>query len=151
MLRKEENYMDKKNVKQKEYDIDNNTVFKTKFGTFDKDKPSVIYLNARAKLKPTIKKTNYAPDIKRIKNGFDKFVSEMLSKDKNFGDKFLFSCDVSENNLSFSKKSHIKYEVLVKPVERKNLIDYSETMSILSKDITEKLIEIMQENNFIVC
>jgi hypothetical protein len=73
------------------------------------------------------------------------------NENKKFSDKFIYSCDVSENNITFGKKSNLKYEVLVKPIEVKQFDDYTEDMTELSNTLSSGLSRIMMEHQFEVC
>ena len=137
---------------QKENDITTGEIFKSKYGTFNVDNPKVLYLNVKAKVQPLDKKTNYAHDIKKVKSLFGEYVEGFFrNENKKFSDKFIYSCDVSENNITFGKKSNLKYEVLVKPIESKQFDDYTEDMTELSNTLSSGLSRIMMEHQFEVC
>lgn len=141
----------KKKFNQKEIDITTGDIFKSKYGTFDKDNPKVLYLNVKAKVKPLDKKNNYANDIKKVKIQFGEYIDNYFKNTETYSKNFIYSCDVSENNVSFGKKSNLKYEVLVRPVEKKNFDDYSDDMKQLSETLSNKLHQIMETNQFQVC
>lgn len=142
---------DKKKFNQKEIDITIGNIFKAKYGTFDKDNPKVLYLNVKAKVKPLDKKTNYANDIKKVKAKFGEYVEHYFKSTEVYSKNFIYSCDVSENNITFGKKSNLKYEVLVRPVTKKDFEDYSDDMKALSETLSSSLHEIMADNQFEIC
>lgn len=141
----------KKKFNQREIDITTGDIFKSKYGTFDKDNPKVLYLNVKAKVKPLNKKNNYANDIKKVKIQFGEYIDGYFKTTETYSKNFIYSCDVSENNISFGKKSNLKYEILVRPVEVKLFDEYSNDMKELSDAISEKLFNIMSNNQFEVC
>lgn len=142
---------DKKKFNQKEVDITTSNIFKTKYGTFDKDNPKVLYINVKAKVKPLNRKNNYASDIKKVKTQFGEYIENYFKETEIYSKNFIYSCDVSENNITFGKKSNLKYEVLVRPVEVKLFDEYSNDMKELSNTISENLFNIMSNNQFEVC
>ena len=97
------------------------------------------------------RKNNYANDIKKVKIQFGEYIDNYFKNTETYSKNFIYSCDVSENNVSFGKKSNLKYEVLVRPVEKKNFDDYSDDMKQLSETLSNKLHQIMETNQFQVC
>lgn len=141
----------KKKTSQKEVNITTSNIFKAKYGTFDKDNPKVLYLNVKAKVKPLHKKNNYSHDIKGVKRQFDECIENYFKTTENYSRNFIYSCDVSENNITFGKKSNLKYEVLVKPNTVKEFDDYADDMKKLSNTLSESLFRIMETFQFEVC
>lgn len=125
-----------------------NNVFKAKYGTFDKENPKVLYLNAKAKVIPINKKTNYASDIRHVKRQFDEYINTFFRDTDKYSQNFIYSCDVSEENITFGKKSNLKYEVLVRPLVPKTIDEYMPDMVELSDTFSMKLSQFMVEGAF---
>lgn len=130
----------------KEYKIPLKNHFKSLYGTFDKEKPSVLYLNAKAKVEPLDKKTTYAKDVKHVKKVFAEYLKDFFASTDKYSKNFIHSCEMSEDNMVFGKKSNVKFEVLVKPVVKKKFDEYLGDMEELSTVFSEKLSEIMETN-----
>lgn len=143
--------MAEKTTGQKEREIPCITTFKARYGTFAIENPRVLYLNVKAKVKPSQKKANYANDVKKAKKAFDDYVEGFFKDNRKYSDRFIYTCDVSENNIMFGRTSNLKYEILVKPIELKSFDDYSDDMRELSETLSSKLWQIMQDNHFDVC
>lgn len=139
-------------VKQtsKKYTIKCGDVFKTEYGVLDKKNPSVLYLTGKAKVQPLDKKTTYAPDIKNVKSVFDKFITSIMDGNALFKTKYLYSLDLTENCISYTKKSNIKYTILLMPVEIKKTGEYMNDMTVLGTNISTKLTELMTTKGFSV-
>lgn len=143
--------MEKKKNYSKEIDITGkNSTFITKFGTFEENLPKVVYIHAKAKVLPMTNKKNYSNDIKTVKDSFSEYVEDFFKKEENtkYSDKFLCSCDVSENSIVFGKKSNLKYEVLVKPLQPRRLEEYTDDMKELSTLLSNQLESFMNNEGF---
>jgi hypothetical protein len=140
--------MEPKKTRQKENDITNGKVFKAKYGTCDEEIPKVLYLNVKTKVQPIQQKTTYASDVRNVKKLFGEYINGYFAKTDKFSNKFIYSCDVSENNMKFGRKSNVKYEVILKPTEIRKFDEYSDDMRELSETLSNELYRIMDGNEF---
>ena len=138
------------NVSTKEFKLENKSCFKTMCGTLNKEKPNVIYVKGRAKIRPNVDCKNYAPYVKKAKEDVQKFVSETFKSHGIFNDKFIFSCDISECSLSTKKISNIKYELYIKPYEIKPVRQYSDELIEVSDSIEEILLKMTDDGLFTI-
>ena len=101
-------------------------------------------------MQPLVKKTTYASDIKNVKSVFDKFITSIMDGNTLFKTKYLYSLDLTENCISYTKKSNIKYTILLMPVEIKKTGEYMNDMTALGTNISTKLTELMTTKGFSV-
>ncbi len=132
----------------KKYTIKCGDIFKTEYGVLDKKNPNVLYLTGKAKVQPLDKKTTYASDIKSVKTVFDNFITSLMSSNTLFKSKYLYTLDLTENSISHTKKSNIKYTLLLMPVDIKKTGEYMNDMTTLGTDISVKLTELMSSKGF---
>ena len=132
----------------KEYEIkDGHTKIRSKYGTLDKSNPEIIYIRSRATITPVFKKKDFSEEIILIKRLFEKNVKKIICNSNDFEDKYICSIEMSENGISFNKKSHVKYDVYVKPKNNKNLEDYSDDIKSLVYQFNQNLLNLFTENN----
>jgi hypothetical protein len=133
----------------KEYNLkdDGHTKIKSKYGTLDKNNPEILYIRSRATITPVIKKKDFSENIISIKKHFEKNVKNIIYSSNNFEDKYICSIEMSENGISFNKKSHVKYDIYVKPKNNKNLEDYSNDIQTLTYQFNQTLANLFTENN----
>jgi len=134
---------------KKKYVIDCGEHFKTEYGILNRKNPNVIYITGKAKVKPLGKKTTYASDIKSVKNKFDVFLPTVVNNDT-FKEKYLYSFDVTENSMSYHKKSNLKYTLLLVPKTIKETDEYMDEMVRVGTTISNKLDELMNESGFVI-
>lgn len=136
---------------QQEIDISSNKVFRTKYGTFDSGIPNVLYISVKVRFMPINNQKSYNSEIQNVKSVFDDYVKEFFQENKTFSDEYLFSLFLSDNNPSFGKKSNARYEVLVKPKEKRTFDNHTDIMRDLSNTFSNKLSDVMLQNGFQVC
>ena len=133
----------------KEYKLkdDGHTKIKSKYGTLDKNNPESSYIRSRASITPTIKKKDFSEEIILIKRFFEKNVKNIIYASSDFENKYICSIEMSENGISFNKKSHVKDDIYVKPKNNKNLDDYSNDIQTLVYQFNQTLANLFTENN----
>ncbi len=132
----------------KEIKLDDSN-FICNFGTLNKNAANVIYINGKGKVKPSIMKTDYSADSKAIKQAFDKFVDKTVKEDEHFYNDYICSCDISENGLSYGKKSHIKYSIFVKPKVVMPIEEYMEAMQRFNATVSNYLKSDLEERKLL--
>lgn len=97
---------------------------KIKYGTLDRNNPEIVYIRTKARITPIVKKKEYNDGVTSVKETFEKLVKSVVRNNSYFEDKHICSIEISENGIAFGKKSHIKYDVYVKPKEIKKLDEH---------------------------
>lgn len=132
----------------KEIKLEKDNNFITKYGTtLDEVKPHVLYLRTKAKIIPTEKKKTYEADIDDVKNLFSKYVSETILKSVDFESDYLFSVDISSKNVSYNKSSFLRYDIYLKPTNRKTLIANTNLFTKYSLRFDKKLMKLLAKYN----
>jgi hypothetical protein len=120
---------------------------RTKYGTLDKNNPNIIYIRSKAVITPITDKKDFSEEIIKIKRSFENKVKETVRNSYSFEDKHICTIEMSENGISFGKKSHVKYDIYVKPKEMKPLIEYHNDMLRLSYLFNKELSQSLINNN----
>lgn len=100
----------------KEYSLKINDYIDVKYGSVNREKPIVIYLEGKTWLSP-----NYVGDyettidciIKKFKNE----ITENIKNDDIFENKFIFDFDVKAASLRENKKSFVSFDIFLKQPE----------------------------------
>jgi hypothetical protein len=71
-----------------------------------------------------------------------------MSSNTLFKSKYLYTLDLTENSISHTKKSNIKYTLLLMPFDIKKTGEYMSDMTTLGTDISVKLTELMSSKGF---
>lgn len=130
--------------KAKEYKLPlDYTKIKSKYGTLDKNNPEVVYIRSRASITPSIKKKDFSDDVISLKKVFLNNVKTLITINNIFENKHLCNIEVSEKGLEYGKKSHIKFDVYLKPKEIKPIMEYYEDIKELSTVFNENLMGIL--------
>jgi hypothetical protein len=131
----------------KEYKLNNNVKIKTKYGTLDKNNPEILYIRSRATITPEIKKKDFSEDIALIKRIFEKNVKTIIFESNVFENKHICNIEMSENGIAFGKKSHVKYDIYIKPKISKKLEEYKNDVIDLVCLFNQNLSQSLTENN----
>ena len=137
--------MNRKNKKEiKLQDIDKYVV---RYGSLNKEQPEVIYIKAKTKIIPKIKKSDYTKDIANIKYEFNKTVKNLILNSQSFGNSYICNFDTNGNGMMYNKKSFLKYDVYIKPHVLKNISEYECEISSLVNDFNDNLSNLLEKNN----
>lgn len=136
-----------KNDRGREIRLTNTGKFNVKYGSLDKICPEVMYIRAKTKVKPFVKKGDYSKDILFMKNDFIKSVSDIIRHDKNFQDTHICYFDTNENGMMYDKNSYIKYDVFIKPINIRHINEYEKQVCDLVNAFNSKLTSLLEKNN----
>lgn len=130
----------------KEYKLlGDSTNIKSKYGTLDKSNPEIIYIRSKATITPVLYKKDFSDDIVLIKKSFEQSVKESIRNTNDFEDKHICTIEMSENGISYGKKSHVKYDVYLKPKVVKPITEYHNTILrlayIFNKGLEQSLLD----------
>ena len=125
----------------RQYYLNNNGTFSIKYGTTDKNNPTVIFLRAKGKVKPYIDKTNYKNDVTKIKKEITNIIKDeiMLLSDIIDCSKYLFDVDLTEDTMNYNKISRLNYNMYMKPVEVKKIETYEKRITDMCERIEAKI------------
>lgn len=137
----------KRTTKEYKLDDNNNIGIKSKYGTLDKNNPEILYIRSRAIITPVIKKRDFSEDIALVKKEFEKNIKRIILNSNIFENKHICSIEMSENGIAFGKKSHMKYDIYVKPKENKLLEEYFDDVKNLVYVFNQNLSELLTKNN----
>ncbi len=130
--------------------LDKNNKIITKYGSpTTEDKPKVLYIRSKAKITPFINKLSFETDINNIKNTFLKYIDTQIKKNKNFNNKYLSNIDMSSKSITHGKISFLRYDVYIKPIKQKTLMDNKKLFERFSYKLDQKLDKLL--NKYGIC
>ena len=134
----------------KEYPLNINEFIDMKYGSVDKNRPCVIYIEGKSWVTPKCKGT-YKDAISEIVTNFkDNFKAAIHSTD-DFYNKFLFDFDIKSNLLKENKKSFMSFELLIKQNgDVLTLNDIKTKVEMLLGGTTNNLVEDFNKHIFIL-
>lgn len=129
----------------KQYYIINEKGIRIKYGTMDKRDPSVIFIRAKGDIKPYVKKTSYANDVKELKEGFRNMVKSHLAENERLLPKrCICNVEITDKGLAYNKHAHLRYEVFVVPETKKPIEEYESDFSELANKINGSISEYLK-------
>ena len=132
----------------KEYSIsDETTGLKTKYGALDKKNPEVIYIKSRATITPKIKKRDFSDSISKLKKVFEDNVRKTMAHLTDYDKRHICTLEISENGISYGKKSRVRYDIFIKPKTVKPLEEYRDEIQKLSHIFNTDLKTLLNDNN----
>lgn len=109
---------------------------KTKYGALDKDNPEVVFIQARTRVKSDHTKQSYWKEVRTINNSFLRSVSLSINQLKDyFAEEHLALFELSDIGLASNKTSVLKYEIFLKPKEKKKLSEYITEITALTSSV----------------
>ena len=124
----------------KQYYIINEKRIRIKYGTMDKNDPSVIFIRAKGDIKPYIKKTSYTNDVKELKECFKNMVRDHIISNENlFTKRWICNVEITDKGLAYNKHAHLRYEVFIVPETKKPIEEYETVFSELANKINNSI------------
>ena len=120
-----------------------------KYGTLDKNLPTVLFIRFKGKIISTSIKNDFSKEVVELKEDFNKIVKNNISNYCNIFDcnKYICNIDVSEKGVTYKKGSYIKFDIFLKPLEPKDIFYYESTITSLSKEINNEIINTLNKLN----
>ena len=119
---------------------------RTKYGALDKNNPEILYIRSRVSITPNVSdKRDFSDDIVSFKKSFEEEIRRIVHNSADFEDKHILTIEISENGITYGKKSHAKYDVFLKPLEMKELEQYHNEMLRLSYLFNQTLHRLLEE------
>ena len=123
-----------------------NNNFVTKYGTTCKSlKPSVLYLRTKTKITPIVDKNTYEDDIIDVKNKFTEYIDKRIKKSKHFDNNYIFNIDISSKSITYGKTSFLRYDIYLKPLNKKSISDNMKLYSEYSEAFDKKLLKLLNK------
>ena len=119
-----------------------NSNFKIKIGTTNKKKPSTIYINVGTYITPLNKKKKYTDTISKFEKQLKKKITNIITNNDLFGNKFIFVSEIAEDRMSVNKKSYFDLQTYYS-VENNVLIKNNNNFKEISETVKEKYIPLL--------
>ena len=112
-----------------------------KYGTIDKNSPDVLYIRAKGRIMPTVKKNDYSNDIIELKKGFANIIKNNIMSFKNDINekKYIYNIEISEKGISYKKGSYIKYDIFIRPNVKKEILEYKDIVTNLLTNVNNEM------------
>lgn len=124
--------------------------FTSKYGTsLNLESPNVIYVKTKAKVNVSKYEPDYAPFVNKSIKDITRKVGEIIKRNNNFQNQYLFNVDMSNKAVKFGKTSLIRYEAYVRPHTTNKLTSYKDDMTNLATQIDETIGNVLYENGFV--
>lgn len=130
-----------KQHKTKQIKIDDIQELSAKYGTVNRNSPDVLYIRAKGRIMPTVKKSDYSKEIIELKKYFGDIIKHnILSHKKNINsERYIYNIDISEKGINYKKGSYIKYDIFVKPNSKKEMGDYKNEITSFLTDVNDSI------------
>lgn len=133
--------------KIKFFNIETNNGITTKYGTIDDcTAPSVILLRGKGRVKAINEQNSYISEVKLFKKNFEKEIEYNIHSSKLFNNECLIYVELSSKNVSTKRFSYVKYDIYLKPLMPKPLLEMEESLINISKPINDSLISLLKGN-----
>lgn len=135
----------------KEYKLDVCDHILIKYGSVNKDNPTVIYVTGRCWISPQ-SEMNFDNVIKDVEREMRKNIKSIIADDINFHDKFILDFDVNTDSMQINEKKFLTFDFYIrqKNSSRKELKKLKDILFWKISAIASNLISLFNENNFIV-
>lgn len=134
----------------KEYNIDINPSFKTKYGSTNHKKPEVIYIVGNTYISPSFESNDYVSEVNELKTSYNKLVSELISEYSSIFDKnCIFNIDVCDNRIKKGKKTFLTFGLYLKQKDCKQLPEIESIIKNISINLTYNFKEKLYTKNFL--
>lgn len=97
----------------KEYPIEVNECIEVKYGSVDREKPLVVYVEGKSWICPNFN-GNFEGEIDCVMSNFKKKLRSIIKNDKVFENNFVFDFDVKTASLRENKKSFMTFGFFLK-------------------------------------
>lgn len=132
----------------KQYFISTNSTIKSKYGTLNKNKPEILFIRSKGRIKSNEKKKKYEEEFTAIRNCFNSAVQKSIAKRKSvFSDKYIVDIYLTDKGLLLGKSTFIKYDMFIKPLEIKPIEEYEPIIINIIDEINDSLILCLETHN----
>lgn len=110
----------------KEYKLKNerHPKIQTRYGATNKNNPEVVYIRTKARITPLSRRDDYSDAIVEIKASLARAIRDAIEDDSRLENRHITTVEISEKSITFGKKSNAKYDIFIKPVNKKGIDQY---------------------------
>ena len=140
--------MSRTSSKPKVYIYNEEKGFVTKLSTNTTDDcPEVVFIRTKVCITPKINQEKHEEEILSLKQNFNDFSNDFLKKCDGFSDDYIFTCSLAEKSVQFNKKSHLHYDIFLKPKIITNFEDIKTKLEYIFKKLNEHLTILFDKYN----
>lgn len=140
--------MSRTSSKPKVYIYNEEKGFVTKLSTnTTHDCPEVVFIRTKVCITPKIKQEKHEEEILSLKQNFNDFSNDFLKKCDGFSDDYIFTCSLAEKSVQFNKKSHLHYDIFLKPKIITNFEEIKTKLEYIFKKLNEHLTTLFDKYN----
>ena len=140
--------MSRTSSKPKVYIYNEEKGFVTKVSTNTTDDcPEVVFIRTKVCITPKIKQEKHEEEILSLKQNFSEFSNDFLKKCDGFSDDYIFTCSLAEKSVQFNKKSHLHYDIFLKPKVITNFEDIKTKLEYIFEKLNEQLTILFDKYN----
>lgn len=140
--------MSRTSSKPKVYIYNEEKGFVTKVSTNTTDDcPEVVFIRTKVCITPKIKQEKHEEEILSLKQKFSDFSNDFLKKCDGFSDDYIFTCSLAEKSVQFNKKSHLHYDIFLKPKIITNFEDIKTKLEYIFEKLNEQLTILFDKYN----
>ena len=140
--------MSRTSSKPKVYIYNEGKGFVTKVSTNTTDDcPEVVFIRTKVCITPKIKQEKHEEEILSLKQNFNDFSNDFLKKCDGFSDDYIFTCSLAEKSVQFNKKSHLHYDIFLKPKIITNFEDIKTKLEYIFEKLNKHLTILFDKYN----
>lgn len=125
-----------------------NEKLNTKYGSTDRNNPSVIYIIVNTYISPKFLSDDYSEQIKNIKKNIKKRFSNNSTFSENYYSNNITNLEIYENNICFGKKTFLHFELFLKQKKVFKLKEISNELTDICFNICNAMEKIINEEEF---
>lgn len=134
----------------KEFNVDIDSSFKTKYGSTNHKKPEVIYIVGNTYISPSFDSNDYVNDINDLKNTYNNIINKLIKKyNSDFHKECICGIDVCDNRIKKGKKTFLTFELYLKQKNCKQLTEINDTIKNISENLVCDFKSNLNMKNFI--
>ena len=119
----------------KEYKLNVNEKFSTKYGSVNSKNPEVIYMIINTYISPSFISENYDDSILKLKSNILKSINSDIKHNAIFSNKSIINLELCESGIKYGKKSFFHAEVYLFQNKLNNLKENYENMKSICNSI----------------
>lgn len=122
-----------------------------KFGTIDRKKPSVIFIDGGFYIMPSANKNDCKSEINSIRKQLQTIIKSNIETDLYFKPDFMFFTDIADDRIFLNKKTYFSFQLFLKPKD--NVLKTDDFKTFMNKmSDKEKYLKIIEnemiKNNY---
>ena len=112
------------------------------------DFPKVVFIRTKVHITPKVAKKTYEKEILFIKEEFERNTLNIIKKSKTFDKDFLFNVNIAEKSVQINKRSHLRYDLFLKPINETTLNQNKKELEKIFTKLNTMLLNLFQTYNF---